>query len=318
MLFYNRSYVSSFSYICVYKIFKEIYLMKIALIGHGKMGREIERIALERGHQIACIIDQNNRSVFDSEVFKKADVAIEFTTPSTAFDNYKKCFLNNIAVVSGTTGWLEHLPEIEKMCADGAQTFFYASNFSLGVNIFAAINKYLAKIMNGFPDYSVSMEEVHHVHKLDAPSGTAITLAEDIISNLDRKSEWKLEDNNKKESDLSIHSFVTRSSINTPIYASFLCKMKDSLLDILRWAFIPAIKPWPAASSYPVVPFIWPAKNRFFINFVSSVWFNWVGSKKSYSIAYPGRKMCRFLNAGISLRAFICVINGNDDEKPFK
>ncbi|SHG21911.1 4-hydroxy-tetrahydrodipicolinate reductase [Dysgonomonas macrotermitis] len=177
--------------------------MKIALIGYGKMGKMIEQIALSRGHSIVSIIDENNLDGFDSEQFKSADVAIEFTTPSSALDNFMKCFAANVPVVAGTTGWLEHMSEVKKACEDG-QTFFYASNYSLGVNIFFAVNKYLAKIMNQFTDYSVKMEEIHHIHKLDAPSGTAITLAEGIIENIDRKTDWHLEAETKPE-DISIH-----------------------------------------------------------------------------------------------------------------
>lgn len=177
--------------------------MKIALIGYGKMGKQIEQIALSRGHSIVAIIDENNLDGFASEDFKSADVAIEFTTPSSALNNFRKCFESNVPVVAGTTGWLKNLPEVKKACENG-QTFFYASNYSLGVNIFFAVNKYLAKIMNQFPDYSVKMEEIHHVHKLDAPSGTAITLAEGIIENIDRKTDWHLEAETKPE-DISIH-----------------------------------------------------------------------------------------------------------------
>lgn len=178
--------------------------MKVALIGYGKMGKEIERIAKERGHQIVKIIDYSNTEDFYSPEFKSADVAIEFTTPETAFNNYKNCFLSNIPVVSGTTGWLEHMDEVKLACENG-QTFFYASNFSLGVNVFFALNKYLAKIMNQFAEYNVSIDETHHIHKLDAPSGTAITLAEDIISEIDLKKQWSL-DVEKDSSDLMIHS----------------------------------------------------------------------------------------------------------------
>lgn len=178
--------------------------MKVALIGYGKMGKEIERIAKERGHEIVKIIDYSNTSDFDSPEFKGADVAIEFTTPETAFNNYKKCFSSNVSVVSGTTGWLEHIDEVKNACENG-QTFFYASNFSLGVNVFFALNKYLAKIMNQFAEYNVSIDETHHIHKLDAPSGTAITLAEDIISEVDLKKQWSL-DVEKDPSDLMIHS----------------------------------------------------------------------------------------------------------------
>ena len=165
--------------------------MKIALIGYGKMGHMIEQIALERGHEIVSIIDVNNPDDFDSPAFSSADVAIEFTNPTAAFDNYKRAFAHNVKVVSGSTGWMnDHKEEVERLCTEGGQTLFWASNFSIGVAIFSAVNRYLAKIMNGFPQYNVAMEEVHHVHKLDAPSGTAITLAEDIINNLDRKDKW--------------------------------------------------------------------------------------------------------------------------------
>lgn len=178
--------------------------MNIALIGYGKMGHEIEKIALQRGHNIVSIIDMNNLEEFNSPAFKSADVAIEFSTPDSAIQNYRKCFEVGVAVVAGTTGWLEHLDEVKRACAEQGQTFFYASNYSLGVNIFFALNKYLAKIMNNYPSYDVKMEEVHHIHKLDAPSGTAITLAEDLIKEVDRKERWNLEVE-EKQTDLSIH-----------------------------------------------------------------------------------------------------------------
>lgn len=166
--------------------------MKIALIGYGKMGRMIEQIAKERGHEIVSIIDVDNQQDFDSEAFKSADVAIEFTNPTAAYGNYLKTFKNNVKVVSGSTGWMkDHGDDVRQMCSEqGGQTLFWASNFSIGVAIFSAVNRYLAKIMNGFTQYDVRMEETHHIHKLDAPSGTAITLAEDIIDNMDRKTDW--------------------------------------------------------------------------------------------------------------------------------
>ncbi|MFC2515131.1 MAG: 4-hydroxy-tetrahydrodipicolinate reductase [Prevotella melaninogenica] len=165
--------------------------MKIALIGYGKMGHMIEQIALERGHEIVSIIDVDNIEDFDSPAFASADVAIEFTNPTTAFANYQRAFAHNVKVVSGSTGWMQdHKAEVERMCTEGGQTLFWASNFSIGVAIFSAVNRYLAKIMNGFPQYSVELEEVHHIHKLDAPSGTAITLVEEIIKDLDRKDKW--------------------------------------------------------------------------------------------------------------------------------
>ncbi|GAB6008275.1 4-hydroxy-tetrahydrodipicolinate reductase [Dysgonomonas reticulitermitis] len=179
--------------------------MNIALIGYGKMGHEIEKIAKERGHNIVAIIDVSNTDEFDSPAFKSADVAIEFSIPVSALSNYRRCFAANVPVVAGTTGWLEHMDEVKKACEENNQTFFYASNYSLGVNIFFVLNKYLARMMNDYPDYNVNIEEIHHIHKLDAPSGTAITLAEGIIENIDRKNHWNPE-KEEKNTDLVIHS----------------------------------------------------------------------------------------------------------------
>lgn len=157
------------------------------------MGKEIERIAKERGHIIGLIIDVCNQTDLNESNLKGIDVAIEFTIPETAFGNYQKCFAAGVPIVSGTTGWLDKFSEIEKQCA-GGKGFFYASNYSLGVNIFFELNKYLAKIMNAYPIYDVAMEEIHHTDKLDAPSGTAITIAEGIVENIDRKDKWVLND----------------------------------------------------------------------------------------------------------------------------
>ena len=166
-------------------------IMKIALIGYGKMGKMIEQIAKDRGHEIVSIIDIGNQEDFDSEAFASADVAIEFTAPQAAYGNFLKAFARNVKVVSGSTGWMkDHGEEVRRMCSEGGQTLFWASNFSVGVAIFSAVNRYLAKIMNGFNQYDVHMEETHHIHKIDAPSGTAITLAEDMIAELDRKDSW--------------------------------------------------------------------------------------------------------------------------------
>lgn len=165
--------------------------MNIALIGYGKMGHMIESIALERGHKIVSIIDIDNQQDFDSPEFASADVAIEFTSPTAAYANYLRAFKAGVKVVSGSTGWMkEHGDDVRRMCSEEGKTLFWASNFSIGVAIFSAVNRYLAKIMNGFAQYGVRMEETHHVHKLDAPSGTAITLAEDIVAAIDRKSSW--------------------------------------------------------------------------------------------------------------------------------
>jgi len=166
--------------------------MNIALIGYGKMGKEIEKIALERGHSIVLKIDLNNKDSVTKEDLKKADVAIEFTTPHTVLDNIKKCFDADLPIVVGTTGWYHEFEKIKDATAKGNKTLFYATNFSLGVNLFFKVNKYLAELMNKYPDYEVSMEEIHHIHKLDKPSGTAITLAEQTIEKLDRKSKWSI------------------------------------------------------------------------------------------------------------------------------
>ena len=161
--------------------------MNILLIGYGKMGKAIEAIAVKNGHTIAGIIDIHNAE----EIGKiKADVAIEFSRPEAAYENVKRCLESGIPVVCGTTGWLEKKKEIEKLCAEQKGAFFYASNFSVGVNIFFKVNAHLARIMEGFPTYNVSMAEIHHTQKKDAPSGTAITLAEDIIQNIGRKTSW--------------------------------------------------------------------------------------------------------------------------------
>jgi 4-hydroxy-tetrahydrodipicolinate reductase len=141
--------------------------MKIALIGYGKMGKTIERIALERGHEIVSVIDIDNLDDFESDAFKSADVAIEFTMPKVALSNYRRAFAAGVAVVSGTTGWTEELPALKKEIDETGKTLFWSSNFSLGVNIFMAVNKYLAAIMNQFPNYNVEMTEVHHTQKLD-------------------------------------------------------------------------------------------------------------------------------------------------------
>jgi 4-hydroxy-tetrahydrodipicolinate reductase len=178
--------------------------MKIALIGYGKMGKEIEAIALSRGHEVVLTIDVTNPEDSTIENLQKADVAIEFTRPESAKANYLKCFEAGVPVVSGTTGWLNDEEEVKTAMATNNGTFFYASNFSLGVNLFFELNKKLAKLMNGFNEYQVSMEETHHTQKLDAPSGTAITLAEDLIEELDQKTEWKLA-NQRNENELVIN-----------------------------------------------------------------------------------------------------------------
>lgn len=165
--------------------------MKIALIGYGKMGHIIEEIAVSRGHEIVCTIDINNLEDFESDAFRSADVAIEFTTPKTALGNISKTLSAGVPIVVGSTGWYSELPQVKVDVERTNGSLFWASNFSIGVNIFVAMQKYVAKIMNNYPNYDVAMEETHHVHKLDSPSGTAITIADAITDNLDRKDSWK-------------------------------------------------------------------------------------------------------------------------------
>lgn len=179
--------------------------MKIALIGYGKMGKEIEQIALTRGHEISLKVDISNANTYTIEELKKADVAIEFSTPESAINNIYKCFDANVPVVVGTTGWLNKLEDVKQKCNGGNHALFYASNYSIGVNLFFKVNEYLAKLMNNYPDYNVTMEEIHHVHKLDAPSGTAISLANQIIDQIQHKEKW-INDTTSNKNELSIIS----------------------------------------------------------------------------------------------------------------
>ncbi len=164
--------------------------MKIAIIGYGKMGKEIEQIAVSRGHTIVLTVNKSNLNTYSLEDLKKADVAIEFSTPQSAVTNIYKCFEANIPVVVGTTGWLDKMDEVKNQCANSNQSLFYASNYSIGVNLFFKLNEYLVKLMSLYPDYNATLEEIHHIHKLDSPSGTAISLANQIIKESDTKQKW--------------------------------------------------------------------------------------------------------------------------------
>jgi 4-hydroxy-tetrahydrodipicolinate reductase len=164
--------------------------MRIALIGYGKMGQMIEEVAIERGHQIALKINIDNTDDFTKTNMEEGDVAIEFTTPHTAYENVKKCIDFSIPVISGSTGWNEQLPDIKEYCLQHSGTFLHASNFSIGVNIFFQINEALARLMADQPSYDVSIKEIHHTQKLDAPSGTAVTLAQQVLSSVHRKHSW--------------------------------------------------------------------------------------------------------------------------------
>lgn len=164
--------------------------MNIALIGYGKMGRIIERLATKRGHEIGLIIDENNRSQITPDEFSEIDVAIDFSTPDAVLGNIQLCFSSHVPVVVGTTGWYDEIDSVKRQCQEEHQAILYGSNFSVGVNVFFHINKLLAKAMAGYKQYDVQVEEIHHVQKLDAPSGTAITIADGILDYYKEKIEW--------------------------------------------------------------------------------------------------------------------------------
>jgi|SRR6185437_11198050 len=179
--------------------------MKIALLGYGKMGHAIEEIAVKKGHEIVLRINDENLDALTKENIKKADVAIEFTNPQSATENILFCLNENVGVVCGTTGWLEKLKSVEEKCKELNGSFLYASNFSVGVNIFFELNKKLASLLKAHPAYDVALEEIHHTQKKDAPSGTAITLAEEIMQLSDKKNKW-VNDETANENELSIIS----------------------------------------------------------------------------------------------------------------
>ncbi len=167
-------------------------MLKIGLFGYGKMGRAIENIAQEQGHTIAWRITINNRAEVTPALLQQADVAIEFSQPEAAFENVLSCLQAGVPVVSGTTGWAEHLPDAQQFCRDKNGAFLWASNFSVGVNLFFAVNRYLARLLDERPEYSPAITETHHIHKLDAPSGTALTMVNDLILMMSRTSGWAL------------------------------------------------------------------------------------------------------------------------------
>ncbi len=200
--------------------------MKIALIGYGKMGKALEEVAIERGHKILFKFDINNLQEFTEENLKKVDVALEFTTPKSAYDNILKCLEAGVPVVSGTTGWTQNLHALKQKALEEGKAFFYSPNFSLGVNILFRLNRELAKIMNKLADYDVFIKETHHIHKLDAPSGTAIKLAEDIIKNIDRKKRWSL----TEKDDEVLHITAIREGEIPGIHEIFYESDEDILL----------------------------------------------------------------------------------------
>lgn len=201
-------------------------MLKIALLGYGKMGKNIEQIAVEKGHEIVLRITHENRLELNEEDLKKADVAIEFSNPESALSNILFCLKCGVPVLSGTTGWLQNLATVEKACSDEDGTFLYASNFSVGVNLFFELNKKLSALMEGYPEYNVELEETHHIQKKDAPSGTAITLAEQIIDTSSIKNDWI----NESTHDLSKVSIISQRTENVP--GTHSVKYSSSIDDI--------------------------------------------------------------------------------------
>ena len=179
--------------------------MKIALFGYGKMGKEIEAIALQRGHSIVLKVNSTNAKTISEAELKSADVAIEFTKPELAVQNIMQCFAAHLPLVVGTTGWYQKLNDVKQIAIQQNQSFLYASNFSVGVNLFFELNKKLALLMKNYPEYEVSMQEIHHLQKLDAPSGTAITLAAGLIENLPEKQKW-VNQKSKQKNEIGIES----------------------------------------------------------------------------------------------------------------
>lgn len=202
--------------------------MRVAIIGYGKMGREIEKILIQRGHEVALIIDQDNTADLNAENLKMIDVAIEFTTPATAYDNIRRCLECGTAIVSGTTGWTSRLAELQALCREKDGAMFYASNYSIGVNLMFRLNRELARMMNAFNGYEVTMAETHHTEKKDSPSGTAVTLAEDIIARIDRKQGW-VNEPTTDESLIGIESFRVGM---TPGDHSVTYTSEDDVLEI--------------------------------------------------------------------------------------
>jgi 4-hydroxy-tetrahydrodipicolinate reductase len=190
--------------------------MKVVLLGHGKMGSEVERVLLKQGHEIIGILDSESDWENQDQLFKQVEVAIDFSMPGVVLKNIDRCFQKNIPIVVGTTGWYENLEQVKADCLKLHQSFIFASNFSIGVNLFFELNRYLATLMSEWDDYEISLEETHHIHKKDAPSGTAIMLANDIIKHLGRKEKWVNEES-EKPGELEIKSIRAENEPGTHI-----------------------------------------------------------------------------------------------------
>ena len=206
-----------------------IKIMKLAIIGYGKMGKEIEKIALNRGHNIGLIVDLPNQNDLNSETLQQIDVALDFSHPDSAVQNIISCFESGVSVVSGTTGWLTELEKVNSICRKNDLAFFYAPNFSLGMNILFMLNQSLARVMEKFSSYEVSISETHHIHKLDKPSGTAISLAESIIKNLSGKNNWILNADQRSASSIPI---VSKRESEVPGTHTVQWESKEDLIQI--------------------------------------------------------------------------------------
>jgi len=207
--------------------------MKIALIGHGKMGKAIEKISIANGDEVVLKISIDNTELFTTDNIKQADVAIEFSSPESAAENIKKCFDAGVPVVCGTTGWLNQYDEITAYCNAKESAFLYASNFSIGVNLFFALNKYLADLMSAHNEYNVSMEEIHHNQKKDAPSGTAITLAEQLLERIRAKKSWV----NQKTGNASELAIISKREGDVPGIHSVKYDSPTDFIEITHSAY---------------------------------------------------------------------------------
>jgi 4-hydroxy-tetrahydrodipicolinate reductase len=207
--------------------FLKIQFMDYIIIGYGKMGKAIEEVAYRKGHNLLCCIDNKDDWSKNENLIKSANIAFEFTQPDTAVDNIKRCFSYNLPVVCGTTGWFNHLEEIKNLCISTGNTLFFAGNFSIGVNIMMEVNKQLAEIMNKMPQYDVIIEETHHIHKLDAPSGTALLLADDIYNLIDRLNICSTSKNDRpKKIDIMSYREGEIAGIHNVIYESEFDKIE--------------------------------------------------------------------------------------------
>lgn len=237
--------------------------MKIVLLGYGKMGQLIEKFAQKRGHEVVLVVDANNREEITIEDLQQADVAIDFSAPDAALENISLCFEADLPIVVGTTGWYEHLQEVKEICLEADQSLLYGSNFSIGVNVFFHINRLLAKAMDPYKQYDVQVEEIHHIHKLDAPSGTAITIAEGILDNSTSKDSWVNEVDGSSSPDL-IH------------------KPNELLIESLRIEEVPGTHTVLYSSEVDQIEFKHTAHNRHGFALGAVVAAEWLNGKKGF------------------------------------